>query len=349
LFRVNALRTESVDKERHVYRYGRSGKTRVIAGAAVVAVLAAGLLFVFVSSSGTENPAEPLRVLMSDADVLTKLALTASGDVLAAASAEGEVIVWRLPGRRSSNVGIATGFAATVLTWSPDGLLLCGNASGLLRAWQQPELEGSQIDSPRVPVTCCAFRQKLARRQMLLGLNDGRIVQLDQSETTLRDSGHRGVKAMLISQDQSVLVSAGSEGQLIWYGFDRDSVQGTTAEHDTEVSALAWSPDGTQIVSADWNGELRLWNAGTRKLVASAAQPDAVSALAWVGDRLVTGSWDGRIRVWNVDTKQIELSSTIYTGLPIHSLVVDSSGKSAFTASGDGNIREWNLKSTTAE
>lgn len=324
-------------------KFGRSGKSHVVAGVAVVAVLVAGLLFALVSSSGAETPVDPLRVLKSDADVLTKLALTDSGDALAAASAEGDVIIWRLPGRRAIAVGKGTGQAATMLQWSPDGLLLCGDASGFLRAWQQPELEGSQIVSPRVPVTCCAFRQKPARRQMLLGLNDGRIVQIDQSETTLRDSGHRGVKAMLISADQSVLISAGSEGQLIWYDFNGDSVRGKTAEHDTEVSALAWSPDGTQLVSADWNGELRLWDAGTRKLVASAAQPDAVSALAWVEDRLVTGSWDGRIRVWNVDSKQLELSSTIYTGQPTHSLVVESSGETAFTASGDGFVREWSL------
>jgi WD40 repeat protein len=308
----------------------------------------AALLFVFGSSPDTETPAEPLRVLESDADVLTKLTLTEGGDALAVASADGEVIVWRLPGRRSTDVGEATGYPATVLAWSPDGLLLCGDASGLLRAWQQPELEGSQIDSPRVPVTCCVFRQKLARRQMLLGLNDGRIVQIDQSSTTLRDSGHRGVKAMLISGDQSVLISAGSEGQLIWYDFDADRVQGTTAEHETEVSALAWSPDETQVVSADWNGELRLWDARARNLVASATQPDAVSALSWVEDWLVTGSWDGHIRVWNVASDQIALSSTIYTGQPIHSLVVESPGETAFTASGDGSVREWSLDSVAS-
>ena len=74
-----------------------------------------------------------------------------------------------------------------------------------------------------------------------------------------------------------------------------------------------------------------------------ASQPDAVSALAWTEDRIVTGSWDGRIRVWNVEANQIELAFTIDTGLPIHDLVVESSGETAFTVSGDGNVREWKL------
>ena len=312
-----------------------------------VLVAAAGL-FVFLGPKRSETPVEPARVLDSDAEVLTKLSLSRDGAALAAASANGKVLVWRLPGRRLTPVGKATDSPATVLNWSPDGLLLCGDSSGLLRAWQQADLKESTVDSPRVAITACVFRQKLADRQMLLGLSDGRIVRIEPAETTLRESGHRGVKAMLISDDQSTLVSAGSEGKLIWYDFKRDEVIGTASEHDTEIGTFAWSPDGAQLVSADWNGELRVWDAKSRKLVAEAKQPDAVSALAWIDDRIVTGSWDGRIRVWNVESNQLKLASSIYTGQPIHDLVVESSGETAFTVSGDGSVREWNLTKPAA-
>ena len=331
-----------------MYRSGREQKTILVLGAAVFIVATAVILFLFLRSPGAEIPVDPVRVLRSDADVLTKLSFTASGDVLSAASADGEVIVWRLPGRKSTLVGKATGSAATMLQWSPDGLLLCGDGSGLLRAWPQPDLNESRIDSPKVPVTCCVFRQKLGNRQMLLGLSDGRIVTIEPSETKLRSSGHRGVKAMLISSDQSVLISAGSEGKIIWYDFKQDQILGTTSSHDTEIAALAWSPDGSQLVSADWNGELRFWDAKKRKLLASASQPDAVSALAWVKDRIVTGSWDGRIHVWNVESNQLKLSFSMDTGQPVHSLVVESSGETAFTVSGDSSVREWNLTKPAA-
>ncbi|NQV26742.1 MAG: hypothetical protein HQ518_20510 [Rhodopirellula sp.] len=324
-------------------KYGQPEKIRVVVGSAVVGALAAMLLFVFGSLPDADTPDEPLRVLKSDAEVLTKLSLSNDGNTLAAASANGEVVVWRLPGQRSIIVGRATGSAATMLTWSPDGLLLSGDSSGLLRGWQQPDLKESRIDSPQVPVTACVFRQKTAQKQMLLGLSDGRVVQIDPSETKLRDSGHRGVKAMLISSDQTVLISAGSEGKLIWYDMKLDNVLGTASEHDTEIAALAWSPDGIKFISADWNGELRLWDANKRKLIASAAQPDAVSAMAWTAEQLVTGSWDGRIRVWNVASNQIELAFSIDTGQPIHSLVVESSGETAFTVSGDRSVRAWAL------
>jgi WD40 repeat protein len=326
-----------------VYEFGRNGKANAAIGAAVAVLVAAAGLFVFLSPKRSETPVEPARVLDSDAEVLTKLSFSKDGAALASASANGKVIVWRLPGRRLTAVGKATESPTTVLTWSPDGLLLCGDSSGLLRAWQQADLKESTVDSPRVAITACVFRQKLADKQMLLGLSDGRIVRIEPAGTTLRESGHRGVKAMLISADQSTLISAGSEGKLIWYDVKEDDIVGTVSEHETEVAALAWSPDGTQLVSADWNGELRIWDAKKRKRVAEAKQPDAVSALAWVDDRIVTGSWDGRIRVWNVASDQIELAFSIYTGQPIHDLVVESSGETAFTASGDGSVREWDL------
>jgi len=331
-----------------VYRYGRTGKANIAIAAAVGVLLIAVGLFVFLGPKRSETPAEPVRVMESAAAVLTKLSISDGGDALAAASADGDVLVWRLPGRRLNVVGKATDIPATMLNWSPDGLLLCGDSSGLLRSWQQPELEESNIDSPRVAVTACVFRQELADKQLLLGLSDGRIVTIDPSETTLRDSGHRGVKAMLISKDQKTLVSAGSEGKVIWYDFKQDEVLGKAAGHETEIAALAWSPDGTQLVSADWNGELRIWDARKRKSVTEASQPDAVSALTWIEDRIVTGSWDGRIRVWSIESNQLKLSFSIYTGQPIHSLVVESSGETAFTVSGDGNVREWNLTKAQA-
>lgn len=329
-----------------MYKYGRTGKANIAIAVAVVVLLFAVGLFVFLGKKGSETPAEPVRVMESAAEVLTKLSMSDGGDALAAASANGEVLVWRLPGRRLNVVGNATESPATMLNWSPDGLLLCGDSSGLLRSWQQPELEESSIDSPRVAVTACVFRQELADRQLLLGLSDGRIVTVASKETSLLDSGHRNIKAMLISEDQKTLVSAGSNGSVSWYDFREDAIVALLGVHQTEIAALAWSPDGTQLVSADWNGELRIWDAKKRKSVTEASQPDAVSALAWTNDRIITGSWDGRIRVWNVESNQLKLSFSIYTGQPIHDLVVESSGETAFTVSGDGNVREWRLDKT---
>lgn len=352
-FRIVWLRMESTLGDYRMDRRSRAGKANwklivfILISMKMASTTVWWLSTVVFGATAGDTQVEPDRILDSQAKVLTKLTLSKGGDVLAAASADGEVIVWRLSGRRSSAVGEATGSPATMLKWSPDDLLLCGDSSGQLRAWQEPELNESRIDSPRVPVTCCAFRQNLGDKQMLLGLNDGRIVQIDKSETTLRDSGHQCVKAMLISTDQSTLISAGSEGKLIWYGFKNDDVLGTASEHDTEIGALTSSPDGKLIASADWNGELRIWDANKRKVISRSMQPDAVSAMVWVKGQIVTGSWDGRIRLWTVETNRIELSSSIHTGKPIHDLVVDPGGETAFTVSGDGKVREWKLNTTS--
>ena len=76
----------------------------MIAAAVVVLLVAVGL-FVFLGPKGSETPAESVRVMESDAEVLTKLSISDGGDALAAASANGDVLVWRLPGRRLNVVG----------------------------------------------------------------------------------------------------------------------------------------------------------------------------------------------------------------------------------------------------
>lgn len=321
----------------------QSGRSSVIAVVVVLLLVVTAGVFFARAPRHTEQPAEPERTLNSDANALTQLVISTTGDSFAAASAEGQVLVFSLPGGREKTVGQATEYPVTMLSWSPDGLLLCGDSSGLLRGWKQPDLKESKIDSPRVPVTCTVFRKRLNRREILLGLVDGRIVTIGQKETTLRDSGHRGVKDMLLSDDQNTMITAGTEGTIIWYDLRQDRVLSEEKQHDTEIAALTWSPDKKSVISADWNGQIHLWNAASRKLTASATQPDAVSGLAWAGEQLVTGGWDGRLRVWNVSMDQLDLARSIYTGRPIHSLIAVPSESVVFTASGDSSIRQWNV------
>jgi hypothetical protein len=54
-----------------VYRYGRNGKANIVIAAAVVVLLVAVGLFVFLGPKGSETPAESVRVMESDAEVLT--------------------------------------------------------------------------------------------------------------------------------------------------------------------------------------------------------------------------------------------------------------------------------------
>lgn len=230
------------------------------------------------------------------------------------------------------------------LSVSPDGALVASGLNGELRAWQMPDFKAMPLQSPELPVTAMVFR-KTNELSVLFGLADGRIATAaPKKKLALRKSGHRGIKAMTLQPGSDVLITAGTEGKLVWYDLKAESQLGSVAEHRTEVPCLACSPDGKWLVSGDWNGQLRVWDPAKREVVARAEQPDAVVGLAWRDLRLITGSWDGRIRLWNCDGQKLQLDRTINTGLPIHALAVSVDGAQAATVANNADVEFWNLK-----
>jgi WD40 repeat protein len=73
--------------------------------------------------------------------------------------------------------------------------------------------------------------------------------------------------------------------------------------HTGEVTALAFSPDGATIASANWDGTLYLWNAVTgEQLFTLEGHKGWVSAAAFSPnlDTIASGSYDGTILLWKL-------------------------------------------------
>jgi tetratricopeptide (TPR) repeat protein len=66
---------------------------------------------------------------------------------------------------------------------------------------------------------------------------------------------------------------------------------------------VAFSPDGTRVVTGSWDKTARLWDASTGTSVGAAMKHDGpVWSVAFSpdGTRVVTGSWDKTARLWDV-------------------------------------------------
>ena len=69
----------------------------------------------------------------------------------------------------------------------------------------------------------------------------------------------------------------------------------------SQVTALAFSPDGQALAAAGTDDTTRLWDLASGTVTATFAHPDAVTATAWDGaSTLVTGAADGTVRLWPV-------------------------------------------------
>lgn len=308
----------------------------------VLAALASGVWFVWLREPSRELPPEFMRRSICEDAKLSKLLIPDKGLVIAGA-ANGDVFEASQADDVARVLPPGGDAAVTLLALSSDGLLLAGDDSGLLRAWQLPGRKFKSLESPKIPATCAAFRSLDGRLQIYLGLSDGRLVMVDDDGSKVFNTKHRGIKSMALSPDQKTIATAGTEGLITFFAAEKLDELSTLKHHATEVAGLAWSIDGKSLASGDWNGEVAIASADSRQVIATGKQHDAVSRLVWSGEQLVTGSWDGRIRKWSVGSNELKVVSEVDTKRAIHDLAMSTEVDTVVTVSGNDAIEFWKL------
>jgi WD40 repeat protein len=115
----------------------------------------------------------------------------------------------------------------------------------------------------------------------------------------------------------------------------------TLRGHTKLVKALAFSPDGRQVLSGSWDWSARVWDAGTGELVQTlAGHGSAIGAVAWLpgGRGVVTASWDRTARLWTGGAEPRVLEG--HTDR-LSSVAVAPDGSAVATASWDGSVILW--------
>lgn len=110
-------------------------------------------------------------------------------------------------------------------------------------------------------------------------------------------------------------------------------------KHNASVNAVAFSPDGKDILTACSDGIVRLWEAKTGREIES-IQADKWSmycaAFSPDGKRIVTGGAERTVKVWDVKTRHL-LRTFTGNRVPIYCVAFSPDGKRI--ASGGGGER----------
>jgi WD40 repeat protein len=155
-------------------------------------------------------------------------------------------------------------------------------------------------------------------------------------------------------------IVGGGKGRTVWLW---DSLTGERIEtfkgHNYEVLAVAFSPDGRQIVSAagkNYRDEYTLWTVSEQRPITD-DDYSSVTAAAFSpkGDRIATGAWDNQLRLWDArGAQEMEFSLGAAGGDLILSLAFSPDGKQIITGSRPGGInsgsptvRIWSAKDGT--
>ncbi len=196
------------------------------------------------------------------------------------------------------------------------------------------------------------------------GLNNSRIASASEDQTVqvwdaatgsnpIIYRGHTDyVFAVAWSPDGKLIASGGRDKTVqVWPVPQGAQVVDPAAEgnvftyrgHTTNVSTVAWSPDGKRIASGAWDNTVQVWEPTPESnTLTYKGHMSFVNTVAWSpdGKRIASGAWDNTVQVWDVTTR---LTYVTYRG---HSSVVRSvtwSPDGKFIASSDDlTAQVWN-------
>ena len=116
-------------------------------------------------------------------------------------------------------------------------------------------------------------------------------------------------------------------------------------EVGAQVNAVAFSPDGSRLVSGSGDGSLRLWDARLLKPIGAPmnGHRDSVLGVAFSRDstRVVSGSEDGTLRLWDANSGQPIGAPMTGHERGVRSVAFDSQGARIVSGSSDRTLRLW--------
>ena len=121
------------------------------------------------------------------------------------------------------------------------------------------------------------------------------------------------------------------------------SVLKTLEGHTGFVNSVAYSPDGTKIISGSVDRTIKIWDANTgqclKTLVGHSSDVNSV-AYSPDGKRIISGSYDKTIRIWDVNTgeciKTLEGHSNV-----VSSVAFSPDGTKIISGSWDNTVKIW--------
>ncbi len=216
--------------------------------------------------------------------------------------------------------------SVNAVAFSPDGkYLVSGSTDGTLRIWDVATgLEIRTISESVYPVTSVAFSPDGS--QFVSGSWRDALQVWDVAEGyEVRRLGHGDVF-------EAVASSA---------GISYRTVYGRTMQH--RVNSVAFSPDGTQIVSGGRNKTVIVWDTASGDEVRSlVGHNDLVSSVAFSpdGTRIVSGSWDKTLRIWDAASGD-EIQTLSGNDSWVLSIGFSPDGKQIVSGSLNGVLKIW--------
>jgi WD40 repeat protein len=185
-----------------------------------------------------------------------------------------------------------------------------------------------------------------------------RVWDVESGKTVLAiETGLITVEAVIYSPDMTMIATSGdSEGWnineliKIW-----DAKTGNckliTNLKGWKVYCLAWTADGSTLISGSLDGSIRTWNTTTwQQIHVLTGHTSCVHAIAISpnGPILASASWDCTARLWNLENG-LPIGSPLHHARGVQCVSFSTDGKLLATGCSDNNAYSWNISGILEE
>lgn len=284
------------------------------------------------------------------AQAVTSVAMSPDGSRVAAGGFDKSIIVWEVATGEIVRKLTGHTWLVSAVDFSPDGerLLSADESSGGARIWTL-RTGAFQPLEPANQITAAAFAHDGSRVAALGGDGVAHIWDAATGDRLSTLNGHSAAgRALHFSRDDSTLYTAAVDGNIL---------QWSTAPQQWERqelalgyrTAMALSPDGTQMLLGSNERTITLHNSATGELVRTfSGHITQVNAVAFSpdGTRAISGDQQGILRLWTVADASEVINWQAHTG-QITTVAFSGDGTTVMTAGHDQTAKLWDAATGT--
>jgi WD40 repeat protein len=293
-----------------------------------------------------------LRILRGHKNIITCLAFSHDGKLLASASVDRTIALWNPSlGQVLRTMTRHTDTVNAVLFSEDDRQLFSVGNDRAIRVWQVADgremrhITGD-LPGPAYKIAVSSDGQLVATilgaEIKLLDLRDGHVVRtLTVQGGSVTDVAFSPKEQLLAA---SLCTSFSSEfeclqGEIrLWNVADGQVVRVWGKEHKAPITEIEFSPDGQMLVSIDVQSQARLWRVSTGEEVWKLEDVRAPAAFSPDGKVLALNGSDG-VTLWSLEDRQV---LAVIESFAAYDMVFSADGQVLITSNFD-EIQFWGI------